>query len=124
MEGHLVFKLHDTYGFPFDLTREIAAEHGISVDEKGYKEAMEDQRKRAREAIKDRASSWGADELPEGIDRNFKTEFVGYSEPACNAEIKYIIKDGKLIDSASEGDMVTIILDKHPYMLSPEDRWG
>lgn len=114
LEGHLVFKLHDTYGFPFDLTREIAAEHGISVDEKGYKEAMEDQRKRAREAIKDRASSWGADELPEGIDRNFKTEFVGYSEPACNAEIKYIIKDGKLIDSAAEGDMVTIILDRTP----------
>ncbi|MDF2524275.1 MAG: alanyl-tRNA synthetase, partial [Clostridiales bacterium] len=76
--GTFVFKLHDTYGFPLDLTREIAEENGLGIDEAGFKIEMDEQKKKAREAIKNKdGAGWDANTYSK-LDRNFKTEFVGY----------------------------------------------
>jgi len=115
LEGSIVFKLHDTYGFPLDLTREIAEENGLAVDEAGFKKEMDEQKKKAREALGNKNSSaWGESTFA-NLDKNIKTEFEGYAKNECDAEIKYIIKDDKVIDCAVEGDLVTIILDRTPF---------
>lgn len=112
LAGELAFKLHDTYGFPIDLTLEIAKENDIQVDEAGYKKAMDNQRNMARDAIKDRMSSWGSKELHEGIDKEFKTEFLGYNMEVTSANVAYILQDDALVDSLDEGAIGTVILDK------------
>jgi len=115
LPGSMVFKLHDTYGFPLDLTREIAVERGLDIDEDGFKAEMAEQKKKAREALKNKdTSAWGQS-IDEGIDKSLKTEFTGYESFENEAEILYIISDGKQTDSAMEGDEVTIILDKTPF---------
>lgn len=116
LSGKMVFKLHDTYGFPLDLTKEIAEENGLSIDEEGFKKEMDEQKKKAREAMKNKESSaWGDDGLYSKLDKNVKTEFVGYQEYQTDAVVKYIVKDDEVIENAQEGDNVTIILDKTPF---------
>ncbi len=115
LPGGMAFKLHDTYGFPLDLTREIAEEAGLTVDEEGFKAEMAEQKKKAREALKSKeTSAWGQD-LAAGLDKELKTEFVGYENHSCDSKILYIISDGELADNAQQGDEVTIILDKTPF---------
>jgi len=115
LPGSMVFKLHDTYGFPLDLTREIAGEMGIDIDEEGFRAEMDEQKRKAREALKSReASAWGQD-LASGLDTSIKTEFVGYSSFECEAEILYIMHEGKQTDNAQQGDEVTVILNKTPF---------
>lgn len=115
LPGSMIFKLHDTYGFPLDLTREIAGENGIGIDEDGFRSEMGEQRKKAREAAKSREqSAWGQESVA-GLDKNIKTEFVGYDAADVQAGILYIIKDGELADNAQEGDEVTVILDRTPF---------
>src|SRR5690606_9440704 len=78
LPGDMAFKLHDTYGFPLDLTREIAEEAGLTVDEQGFRAEMEEQKNKARMAIKNKEiSAWGQD-LAAGIEEDLSTEFVGY----------------------------------------------
>lgn len=115
LPGSMIFKLHDTYGFPLDLTREIAGENGLAIDEEGFRKEMGEQRKKAREAAKSRESSaWGQDTVA-GLDKNVKTGFTGYESFELDAEILYIIKDGELSENAQEGDEVTVILDRTPF---------
>jgi alanyl-tRNA synthetase len=115
ISGDRVFKLHDTYGFPLDLTKEIAAENGLSIDEEGFKKEMTEQKKKAREAIKSReGSAWGQNTY-ESLDKEVTTEFVGYDNLQCDAHVIYIIRDGQLVDNAQEGDNITVILDKTPF---------
>jgi len=115
ISGDRVFKLHDTYGFPLDLTKEIAAENGLSIDEEGFRKEMEEQKKKAREALKSReGSAWGQN-MYENLDKGFTTEFVGYDNLQCDAQVIYIIKDGQLVDNAQDGDNITVILDKTPF---------
>ena len=115
LSGEMVFKLHDTYGFPLDLTREIAEESGISLDEQGFTALMKKQRDAAKEAHKNKAgSAWGGESL-EGVEKGFKTKFVGYEKLETQARVEYIIKDGKAVDAANDGDMVTILLDVTPF---------
>jgi len=115
LSGSMVFKLHDTYGFPLDLTREIAEENGLSIDEEGFKEEMAEQKRKAREALKGRESSAWAQDTHAGLAKDIKTEFVGYSEVQSDSKIVYIIKDDSIVESAGEGEQVTIILDKTPF---------
>ena len=115
LSGLDVFKLHDTYGFPIDLTKEIAMEYGDTVDEEGFKKAMLEQKQRARDAIKDRSSSWSGDAQIEGVDKVTSTEFTGYTSTKSEAEIQYIIKDMQAVNEAEEGDLISIILDKTPF---------
>lgn len=114
LSGDDAFKLSDTYGFPLDLTKEIAAENGIEVDEKRFKECMEEQKRKARS---DRASkiktSW-SDENTSAINVP-ATEFTGYTRFKHDAEILEIFVDGKSVDSISEGQEAVIILDQTPF---------
>ncbi|WP_462257946.1 alanine--tRNA ligase, partial [Ruminococcus champanellensis] len=114
LSGADAFKLSDTYGFPLDLTMEIAAERGIKVDEDKFRELMEQQKSMARA---DRASkvktSWSNESIAD-ISAP-KTEFVGYTQMSCGAKILGIFADGKQVDSIREGDVAALILDRTPF---------
>jgi alanyl-tRNA synthetase len=100
------FRLHDTYGFPLELTRELAAERGIEVDEEGFREAMGQQRARSRRGI---PQGWAlAKDLP-------KSEFTGYRELATQTSIVAIRKGGKSVDRAAEDDHVEVFLGGTPF---------
>ncbi len=115
--GEVVFKLYDTYGFPVDLTADIARERGLTVDQEGFESAMEAQRERGRAA-----SVFGAGELvamaaalkADGADIA-ETEFLGYKADSAAGEIRMIVRDGAPVDAASEGDRVTVFLDRSPF---------
>lgn len=113
--GEMVFKLHDTYGFPLDLTREIAEENGLGIDEDGFKKEMDAQRKKARDAHNSKDTSAWSDSVFDKLDKSQKTAFVGYENTACESAILYIVKDGEIVDTAQEGDEITVILDKTPF---------
>lgn len=112
--GDSAFTLNDTYGFPLDLTREILQERGMQVDEERFKELMRQQKERARNARKDAgADAWkGENNAIAGL---AQTEFVGYSELAADAKVVAIIKSGEQVQSATEGDEVSIVLDRTPF---------
>ncbi|MBR2295738.1 MAG: alanine--tRNA ligase [Clostridiales bacterium] len=120
LSGDDAFKLHDTYGFPLDLTKEIARDAGLTVDEEGFKAAMKEQKERARKATKENVSNtaWGGNKLPdELLEDTSSTEFLGYDSLETPAEIKYLLKsddEGTLhiVDEVFEGDKAVIILDK------------
>lgn len=114
LSGADTFKLSDTYGFPIDLTREIAEEKGISIDEDGFKACVDEARKRSREdRLAKGGSSWDEDALS-GIDIA-KTNFIGYSELDGSAKVLAIFKDGTQVQSVNEGDDAVIILDTTPF---------
>ena len=115
LPGAMVFKLHDTYGFPLDLTREIAEENGLGIDEEGFRKEMNEQKTKAREALKNRDNSAWGDSIYSKLDKNVKTEFVGYGSSEAEAKVVYIIRDDEVVSSAQEGDRVTVILDRTPF---------
>ena len=120
LSGEDAFKLHDTYGFPLDLTKEIAKDAGLDVDEEGFKEAMKEQKTRARKATKENVSNtaWAGSRLPdELLSDTSATVFEGYDKLSTEAQITYILKadeEGALVivPEAFEGDEVIIITDK------------
>ncbi|MEA3405121.1 MAG: alanine--tRNA ligase [Pseudomonadota bacterium] len=107
--GDMAFKLYDTFGFPFDLTADVAREKELTVDEKGFKAAMEEQRERARSA-----SSF-AGTAQSRVDFEGETQFIGYNQDEADANILAIFVDGKAVDSVAEGSEATIILDQTPF---------
>ena len=112
ISGEEVFKLYDTFGFPIDLTREIAEENHLKIDEDKFKELMQAQKVRAREA---RANIGGWDESSKSLLSDLpKTEFTGYSEFKSDAKVIAIINEEGSVQSASEGDC-TIVLDRTPF---------
>lgn len=115
LSGSMVFKLHDTYGFPLDLTREIAEENGLEIDEEGFKSEMAEQKNKAREALKNKGNAAWGESLYSKLDKSVKTDFVGYEHIECDSKIAFIIKDAEVADYAQEGDEVTIILDRTPF---------
>lgn len=121
LKGSDVFKLHDTYGFPLDLTREIAQEHNISIDEQGFHREMEKQKTMARNALKNRTgSAWGGQLLPDSVDRSISTVFSGYDTLQDNSTVKHILfadEDGSLsdVDEAEEGQTVNLIVEQTPF---------
>ncbi len=117
IDGEAAFTLYDTYGFPLELTKEIAAERGVSVDIEGFDAAMEEQRARARESADFSAALFGAGgTLISELERSVEaTKFVGYEEHASKSTILAIVKAGDLFTSAKEGDEVEAILDVSPF---------
>jgi len=115
--GQTAFKLYDTYGFPFDLTADIARERGLSVDEAGFNQAMEAQRERGRAA-----SVFGANESmalaaslqADGVEIP-PTEFVGYEHETTDATVAMIVVNGRPAETAAEGDAVTLFLGRTPF---------
>ncbi len=107
--GDVVFKLYDTYGFPMDLTADIARERELTVDEAGFEREMEAQRVRARSA-----SSFGLD-YNTLVKVDVPTEFTGYKATVGSAKIVAIYKDGKSVDVLSEGDEAVVVLDQTPF---------
>ena len=111
--GADVFKLSDTYGFPLDLTREIAEENGLGIDEKGFEENLLAQKQRAR-AARGNISGWD-DSMKSLVDTSVKTEFTGYTETETTGKIVAII-DGDTDELAEiTGDNAVIITDKTPF---------
>ena len=116
LAGETVFKLHDTYGFPFDLTLEMAREQGLSVDETGFRKLMKEQKDRAKADA--RAKKSGHTDLSEYrkvIDSAGHTEFTGYSEMQSEGALKAIMLDGKIVKEAPLHSDVEIILDRTPF---------
>ena len=113
LSGEETFKLHDTYGFPLDLTIEIAQENGLSVDVDGFNACMQEQKDTARASRKD-GSSWdGTDSYEFGI--TSPTEFNGYFSLKSDAKILAIAADGEVCNSISAGKSGIIITDKTPF---------
>lgn len=112
LSGEDVFKLNDTYGFPVDLTAELAEEKGLDIDRAGFEALMDEQKKRARAARGDN-NGWkkGEKNLFEGI---AATDFVGYEHNSCEANILFIIAEGEQAEAVSEGEF-TLVLDRTPF---------
>jgi len=114
--GEEVFKLHDTYGFPFDLTLEMAREEGLSVDEDGFRHLMKEQRERAKADARAKKSGHTDLSVYRSIaDKNGKTQFVGYTEENSEALLTGILIDGLSVSSATSGDDVEIVLNRTPF---------
>ena len=116
LPGEDAFKLHDTYGFPFDLTLEMAREEGLEVDEDGFRRLMKEQKDRAKADSKAKKS--GHTDLSvyrQVVDKNGKSEFVGYSHVTSEAKITAVLVDGNLVGSAGADEDVEIVLDRTPF---------
>ena len=117
LSGEQAFALHDTYGFPIDLTLEMAQEQGLEVDEVGFRELMDEQRRRAKA---DAAAKKGghlntaayrriADELARPV------EFTGYREVVTEGSVRGLLWGGEVVEAAREGDDVELVLDRTPF---------
>ncbi len=109
LSGEVAFKLYDTYGFPLDLTADVAREKGLTVDEEGFAQAMEAQRERARMA----SQFSSAQHKP--VEFNAETLFVGYEQDEVDANVLAIFVDGKSVQDIDQGVEATIILDQTPF---------
>ncbi|WP_037587206.1 alanine--tRNA ligase [Stenoxybacter acetivorans] len=108
LPGEVIFKLYDTYGFPYDLTADIARERGITLDEAGFEREMDAQRARARAAQNFKANAQLA---YDGAD----SEFKGYSERETQAKVLALYCDGEAVNELKEGDIGAVVIDKTPF---------
>ncbi len=109
ISGATAFKLYDTYGFPFDLTADIARERELTVDRDGFDAAMEQQKKQSQQS-----SKFGID-YNDTVETEHSTEFIGYEATTGKGTVLALFKDGNLIDKVSAGEEVQIILDQTPF---------
>ncbi|OCG23962.1 alanine--tRNA ligase [Gilliamella sp. wkB108] len=109
LPGEVAFKLYDTYGFPLDLTADVCREKNITIDETGFNNCMEEQRKRARES-----SSFSVD-YSNVIKLDDKTEFLGYQSTESTGKVIAIFQNGQKVNSINAGDEAIVILDKTPF---------
>ncbi|AWF82261.1 alanine--tRNA ligase [Microbulbifer sp. A4B17] len=107
--GELVFTLHDTYGFPTDLTQDIARERGLSLDMDGYEAAMEAQRQRARAAGKFKQ------DYTDVLELDGATEFLGYNTTEASGKVLAIVKGGEQVERLEEGEEGAVVLDRTPF---------
>ena len=116
LSGEAAFKLHDTYGFPFDLTVEMAQEEGLKVDEAGFRRLMKEQRDRAKaDARIKKSGHTDLSEYRKIADAVGRTEFIGYTHEESEARVNAILKEGKGVTSAEVDDDVEIVLDRTPF---------
>ena len=116
LPGDEVFKLHDTYGFPFDLTLEMAREEGLEVDEDGFRRLMKEQKDRAKADAKAKKSGHTDVSVYKTIaDKSGKSEFVGYAQLSSESKLTGIVVDGVGVASASQGEDVEIVLNRTPF---------
>ncbi|EDU3719012.1 alanine--tRNA ligase [Salmonella enterica] len=109
LDGETAFRLYDTYGFPVDLTADVCRERNINVDEAGFEAAMEEQRRRAREA-----SGFGAD-YNAMIRVDSASEFKGYDHLELNGNVTALFVDGKAVEAINAGQEAVVVLDQTPF---------
>ncbi|MEW5682850.1 MAG: alanine--tRNA ligase [Pseudomonadota bacterium] len=109
LPGELVFKLYDTYGFPVDLTNDVARERNLTIDQAGFDAAMAEQRKRAQQA-----SNFGTDYNAQ-LSSTQHTEFTGYQQEFGNATVVEILQQGQAVETLNDGAEALLILDKTPF---------
>ena len=109
LPGDVAFKLYDTFGFPLDLTADVCREKNITIDEDGFNQCMEEQRKRARES-----STFSVD-YSNVIKLDDKTEFLGYQATEASGKVIAIFQNGQKVENVNAGDEAIIILDKTPF---------
>jgi len=115
LSGSAAFKLHDTYGFPIDLTKEIAAERGVEVDVSGFDVEMDAQRARARAAWKGSDAAETAEVYRGLIEHHGLTDFVGYDYETADGVILSMVREGETVSRAEMGETIEIFLDKTPF---------
>ncbi|MGH3526045.1 MAG: alanine--tRNA ligase [Pseudonocardiaceae bacterium] len=116
LSGDQVFQLHDTYGFPIDLTLEMAAEAGLRVDENGFRTLMAQQRSRAKADAAARRSGHGDfSEYRTVLDEHGRTAFLGYTELSAEARVVGLLVDGAGVPAAGGGSAVEVVLDRTPF---------
>ncbi|MCP2253958.1 alanyl-tRNA synthetase [Prauserella aidingensis] len=116
LAGDKAFQLHDTYGFPIDLTLEMAAEQGLSVDEDGFRTLMEEQRQRAKADAASRKTGHGDLSVYRRLlEQHGETEFLGYTDLQATATVLGLLSDGQPVSVLGEGSKAEIILDRTPF---------
>src|SRR3954470_3092096 len=116
LSGDKAFALHDTYGFPIDLTLEMASEQGLSVDEEGFRRLMAEQRDRAkRDAAEKKTGNTDISAFAELLDRSGAVSFTGYDQISGEASILGLLVDGVPVPSAGAGTAVDVVLDRTPF---------
>src|SRR6476619_3919749 len=114
--GDKAFQLHDTFGFPIDLTLEMAAEQGVQVDEVGFRQLMTQQRERAKADARAKRSAHGDTsvyrQLSDTLGRD--VEFTGYDQTLTDTRIRGLIRDGAVVDRVGPGDEIEVVLDRTP----------
>lgn len=114
ISGEDVFKLNDTFGFPLDLTKEIVAEKGLTIDEEGFYKLLKEQKARAKAARKNAgADAWLSDTTD--LNNIDATKFLGYEQFDCDANVVGIVKNGERVEFAGEGDEIILILNQTPF---------
>jgi len=112
LPGDKAFQLHDTYGFPIDLTLEMASEQGLKVDEDGFRKLMAEQRARAKADAAARKTGHGDKTVYRELLELGATEFTGYQELNTEATVRGLIREGQRVRSAGEGEIVEVVLDR------------
>jgi len=113
--GEDAFRLYDTYGFPVDLTKEIAGEEGFTIDEAGFEKEMEDQRERARSARGEMEGAGWKEDVFASLDNSVRSEFLGYENLETQAKVLAIVTDRGVAESLGEGEKGIVILDRTPF---------
>src|SRR5262249_20407935 len=116
LSGAQAFQLHDTYGFPIDLTLEMAAEQGLSVDEDGFRRLMEEQRQRARKDAREKKTG-NADisVYAQLLEQAGKVIFTGYDQAVGEASVVGLLSGGVPVRSATAGQEIAVVLDRTPF---------
>ncbi|WP_149204914.1 alanine--tRNA ligase [Actinotalea subterranea] len=115
LPGAQAFTLHDTYGFPIDLTLEMASEQGLRVDEQGFRDLMTAQRERARADAKSKKGGHASSTVFRELRAPGVTEFTGYTELATPSTVRGLVRDGALVPAATQGELVDVVLDRTPF---------
>ncbi|MEA5366166.1 alanine--tRNA ligase [Amycolatopsis sp., V23-08] len=116
LAGDKAFQLHDTYGFPIDLTLEMASEQGLSVDEEGFRTLMNEQRTRAKADAASRKTGHGdLSEYRKVLEQHGETEFLGYTDLQAEAKVVALLEDGQPVRSVSAGKKAELVLDRTPF---------
>ncbi|WP_329049382.1 alanine--tRNA ligase [Amycolatopsis sp. NBC_01488] len=116
LAGDKAFQLHDTYGFPIDLTLEMAAEQGLTVDEEGFRTLMNEQRTRAKADAASRKTGHGdLSEYRKVLEQHGETEFLGYTDLQAEAKVVALLEDGQPVRSVSAGKKAELVLDRTPF---------
>ncbi|MDR1448693.1 MAG: alanine--tRNA ligase, partial [Propionibacteriaceae bacterium] len=115
IDGGQAFQLHDTYGFPIDLTLEMAAEQGLEVDAEGFRRLMAEQKARAKADTRLKKGRTSSTEAYGELRREGETRFLGYTDLTAGSRVLGLVKDGALVRSAAAGDEVEMILKETPF---------